>query len=131
MSGSTRFPVVFEKRPLLDAKEHLVTMKRESAAQAGGTEQRLKHARLRKIGEFRPGIFTERLRAARLAAHLTQEELAGERFSKSYISALERGKMVPSLQALTYLADTLEVPLSYLLGESPIDEGSLEDSTRV
>ena len=74
------------------------------------------------------GVLAERLRVARLAAHLTQQEVAGERFSKSYISAIERGKMVPSLQALAVLAKTLAVPKSYLLGESEIDESVLEES---
>jgi transcriptional regulator with XRE-family HTH domain len=63
----------------------------------------------------------ERLRAVRLAAKKTQQELAGERFSKSYISAIERGKMTPSIQALEYLADHLRVPISYFLGETELD----------
>jgi transcriptional regulator with XRE-family HTH domain len=63
----------------------------------------------------------ERLRAARYAAHLTQEELAGERFSKSYISAVERGKMTPSISALRLLAERLTVSLAYLLGEQDTD----------
>lgn len=62
----------------------------------------------------------ERLRTARLAAKKTQQELAGERFSKSYISAVERGKMTPSIQALDYLADQLTVSQAYLLGETEL-----------
>lgn len=49
----------------------------------------------------------ERLRAARIAAKKTQQEVAGERFSKGSISAIERGKMTPSVQALDYLAGQL------------------------
>src|SRR5215475_11402338 len=79
-----------------------------------------KQVHVRKSGEFRSEALAGRLRAARLAAHLTQQELAGERFSKSYVSAIERGKMVPSLQALSYLAEKLEVSLSHILGESDI-----------
>jgi transcriptional regulator with XRE-family HTH domain len=59
----------------------------------------------------------ERVRMAREAAHLTQEELAGTTYSKSYISAVERGKMTPSFQALRLLAERLNVTRSYLLGE--------------
>lgn len=66
-------------------------------------------------------IIAERLRAARLAAKKTQQELAGEHFSKSYISAIERGKMTPSVQALEYLAGQLMVPMSYFLGEVELD----------
>jgi tetratricopeptide (TPR) repeat protein len=71
----------------------------------------------------------ERLRTARLAAHLTQQELAGGLFSKSYISAVERGKMIPSLQALNTLAQRLAVPISYLIGEQDIDLVTLEESS--
>ena len=76
-------------------------------------------------------ILAERLRAASLAAHLTQQELAGKRFSKNSISAIELGKMFPSLQALAILAETLAVPVSYLLGESEIDARALEESYSV
>jgi transcriptional regulator with XRE-family HTH domain len=48
-----------------------------------------------------------RIRAARLAARLTQQELAGERYTKAYISALELGHAKPSMAALDYLAPRL------------------------
>ena len=48
-----------------------------------------------------------RIRAARLAAKLTQQELAGERYTKAYISALELGHAKPSMAALDYLAPRL------------------------
>ena len=67
----------------------------------------------------------ERLRAARLAAKKTQQRVAGGRFSKSYISAIERGKMTPSVQALEYLADQLVVPMAYFLGETELDLSTL------
>ena len=44
-----------------------------------------------------------RIRAARLAAQLTQQELAGDRYTKAYISALELGHAKPSMAALDYL----------------------------
>ncbi len=62
-------------------------------------------------------VLGERLRMARYAARLTQQELAGASFSKSYLSAVERGKMMPSLSALRLLASRLGVSLAYLLGE--------------
>lgn len=65
----------------------------------------------------RQRIIGERIRTARSAAHLTQQELADQLYSKSYISAIERAKMVPSLQALERLAVRLHMPVSYLLGE--------------
>lgn len=69
----------------------------------------------------------ERLRAARLATNHTQQQLAGDDFSKSYISAIERGKMIPSLQALGLLAERLGVSASYLLGEEEIDLQTLAE----
>ncbi len=63
----------------------------------------------------------ERLRAARLAVNKTQQELAGGSYSKAYISAIERGKLTPSVQALGLLADRLGLPASYFLGEGDAD----------
>lgn len=54
---------------------------------------------------------------ARMAAHKTQQELVGDTYSKSYLSAVERGKQTPSFQALLFLANQLRVPVSYFLGE--------------
>jgi tetratricopeptide (TPR) repeat protein len=48
-----------------------------------------------------------RIRKARLAAGLTQQQLAGERYTKAYISALENGLAKPSMAALDYLAPRL------------------------
>ena len=39
----------------------------------------------------------ERLRQLRVAAGMTQTELAGERFSKEYVSQIERGKTRPKI----------------------------------
>ena len=64
-------------------------------------------------------LIGDRVRAARVAANLTQQDLAGSDFSKSYISAIERGKMTPSFQALHLLAGRLGRPISYFLGEEP------------
>src|SRR5579871_1674682 len=72
----------------------------------------------------------ERLRAARYTARLTQEGLAGERFSKSYISAVERSKMTPSIPALRLLADRLGVTLAYLLGEEQLTLESSDEQTQ-
>src|SRR5207244_1466575 len=49
----------------------------------------------------------------------TQAQLAAPEFSISYISAIERGKIRPSLKALSILARRLDVPLTFLLEGSP------------
>src|SRR5205809_4394779 len=55
-----------------------------------------------------------RLRQLRVAAGLTQSELAGDRFSKEYVSQIERGKTRPTPQTLTWIAERLGVDASYL-----------------
>ncbi len=61
----------------------------------------------------------DRLRQARLERGLTQEALAQPEFTKSYISAVERGKARPSLKALELLARRLDLPLSSFLTAAP------------
>lgn len=56
-----------------------------------------------------------RLRAARLAKKYTQNQLARPDFSVSYISAIERGQIQPSLRALEILAQRLELNATDLL----------------
>lgn len=65
-------------------------------------------ARRREIGA--------RIRAARLAADLTQERL-GERIGRDYRTVLrwEYGQRVPDLNDLLLLADALGVPLPQLV----------------
>jgi len=56
-----------------------------------------------------------RIRQARLQAGLTQQQLAGDRYSKAYVSALESGSSKPSMAALNFLAGQLDVPATVLL----------------
>lgn len=58
-----------------------------------------------------------RLKEARLRAGLTQQQLAAERYTKAYVSALENGLVRPSMAALTFFADRLRIPASRLLGD--------------
>lgn len=60
----------------------------------------------------------QRIRRARLTRNLTQGELAKGEFSVSYVSAVERGQIRPSLGALERLATRLQVPLSELLTDT-------------
>lgn len=58
------------------------------------------------------------IRELRTAKGLTQAQLALPAFSISFISALERGRICPSLRALFFLAKRLGVSPAYLLGGS-------------
>jgi transcriptional regulator with XRE-family HTH domain len=60
-----------------------------------------------------PGLGA-RLRQLRVAAGLTQSELAGDRFSKEYLSQIERGKTRPTQETLTWIAERLGVDSAYL-----------------
>ncbi|MDQ6662721.1 MAG: tetratricopeptide repeat protein [Chloroflexota bacterium] len=59
------------------------------------------------------------IREVRTRLSMTQSQLASPEFSISYISAIERGKIRPSLKALSVLARRLDVPLTFLLEGSP------------
>src|SRR5256714_2456686 len=64
----------------------------------------------------------ERLRQLRVAAGLTQTELAGDRFSKEYISQIERGKTRPTEGTIEWLADRLGVDAGFLASGVATDE---------
>jgi len=61
----------------------------------------------------------QNIREVRTKLGYTQAQLAAPEFSISYISAIERGKIRPSLKALSILAKRLDVPLTFLLEGSP------------
>jgi tetratricopeptide (TPR) repeat protein len=64
----------------------------------------------------------ERLRQLRVAAGLTQSELAGDRFSKEYVSQIERGKTRPTGGTIEWLADRLGVDAGFLASGVATDE---------
>src|SRR2546423_8911046 len=69
----------------------------------------------------------ERLRQLRVAASLTQSDLAGERFSKEYVSQIERGKTRPTRETVEWLAARLGVDPGFLANGVATDErGRLE-----
>ena len=56
----------------------------------------------------------ERVRSLRVSAGLTQTQLAGERFSKEYISQIERGKTRPTDATVAWLAEQLGVDPAFI-----------------
>lgn len=66
----------------------------------------------------------ERLRQLRSAAGLTQSELAGDRFSKEYVSQIERGKTRPTRETIEWLAARLGVDAGFLVSGVAADERS-------
>jgi transcriptional regulator with XRE-family HTH domain len=69
----------------------------------------------------------ERLRQLRVSAGMTQSELAGDRFSKEYVSQIERGKTRPTAETLEWLASRLGVDAGFLTnGVSADQRGRVE-----
>jgi tetratricopeptide (TPR) repeat protein len=56
----------------------------------------------------------DRVRQLRIARGLTQTDLAGERFSKEYVSQIERGKTRPTAETIAWLAGRLGVDSTFL-----------------
>jgi transcriptional regulator with XRE-family HTH domain len=73
----------------------------------------------------------EKLRAARIAQHYTQSQLAAPDFSVSYISAIERGQIHPSLRALEILAARLGLSSTQLLPTRSQQEEQLSASSSI
>ncbi len=69
----------------------------------------------------------DRLRQLRVAAGLTQSDLAGDRFSKEYVSQIERGKTRPTRETIEWLAARLGVDAGFLAnGVATDDRAKLE-----
>src|SRR5437762_4523902 len=66
----------------------------------------------------------ERVRQLRVAAGLTQTDLAGERFSKEYVSQIDRGKTRPTRETIEWLAVKLGVDSGFLEKGVSADERS-------
>ncbi len=75
-----------------------------------------------RIAPRRGSNLGERLRQLRVSAGLTQTELAGARFSKEYISQIERGKTRPTTETVEWLALRLGVDSGYLTSGVSADE---------
>src|SRR5216684_6467657 len=70
----------------------------------------------------------ERLRQLRVAAAMTQTDLAGDRFSKEYVSQIERGKTRPTRETIDWLAQRLGVDAGFLANGVSADERGRVDA---
>src|SRR5919197_2564243 len=71
----------------------------------------------------------DRVRQLRIAKGLTQTGLAGDRFSKEYVSQIERGKTRPTGETIEWLAARLGVDQSFL--ETGVSSSERERVERV
>jgi tetratricopeptide (TPR) repeat protein len=70
----------------------------------------------------------ERLRQLRVAAGMTQTDLAGDRFSKEYVSQIERGKTRPTTETIKWIAERLGVDAGFLANGVSADERGRVDA---
>ena len=71
----------------------------------------------------------ERLRNLRIASGLTQSDLAAGRFSKEYVSQIERGKTRPTAETLQWLATRLGVDPGYIESGVSVEERDRIEAT--
>lgn len=69
----------------------------------------------------------QKIKSARLARGMTQKELVGDMITRNMLSKIENDAATPSMRTLDYLARALDLPASYLLGDSGLSDGSVPD----
>lgn len=62
-------------------------------------------------------LLGQRIKEARLAKKMTQNEVVGSFITRNMLSQIESGNAVPSMKTLTYLAEVLDIPPSALLAD--------------
>lgn len=65
-------------------------------------------------------ILGEKIKKIRKDKKLTQKDIAGEKMTRNMISQIENGIASPSLSALKFIADKLEVPPAYLISDDDL-----------
>jgi HTH-type transcriptional regulator, quorum sensing regulator NprR len=68
----------------------------------------------------------KRIKETRTQLGISQRQLAGEDMTRAYVSLIEKGHATPSEKTLRVIANRLDKPLSYFLGDD--DEDSMEIS---
>ncbi len=92
---------------------------RSNGSASGGSGTGSSRLGSSRLGSSRVG---DRLRQLRVAAGLTQSDLAGDRFSKEYISQIERGKTRPTPETVEWLAVRLGADVTFLASGVSSDE---------
>ena len=74
-------------------------------------------------------LLGQRIKEARLAKKMTQNEVVGSFITRNMLSQIESGNAVPSMKTLTYLAKVLDIPPSTLLSGMSGEEGTDQAGT--
>ncbi len=72
----------------------------------------------------------ELIKKIRIEKGITQRELAGDVFSRAYISQIERGLTTPSLKAINHFSMILNVPTFHLLENKVVIENKSSDEIK-
>src|SRR5436309_15276911 len=81
-------------------------------------------AKIRAVRTAQVTRLGDRVRQLRVSAGMTQTDLAGTRFSKEYVSQIERGKTRPTRETIEWLAHRLGVDADFLQNGVSTDERS-------
>lgn len=65
----------------------------------------------------------EKIRKLRTDKSMTQKELAGDKITRNMLSLIEKGRALPSVETLKYIAERLKVSSGYLLADENEDAG--------
>ncbi len=63
-----------------------------------------------------------KIKEIRKEKKITQEQLAGTFISRAMLSKIETGSATPSLQTIIYLAEKLDTPLYFFLGNDNLND---------
>ena len=70
----------------------------------------------KNVGDMPLGLtLGKKIRLLRIDRRITQQELVGDFITRNMLSQIENDVAMPSMKTLQYLADALEIPLSYLV----------------
>lgn len=70
----------------------------------------------------------EKIKNLRVEKMMTQTELAGDQVTRNMLSLIEKGRAVPSLQTLSYIASRLNVTPAFLLADEKEEKMMLKSS---
>ena len=70
---------------------------------------------INNIKEMRELSLGKKIRQLRIERKITQQELVGDFITRNMLSQIENDAATPSIKTLQYIADNLEVPLSFLM----------------
>jgi tetratricopeptide (TPR) repeat protein len=68
----------------------------------------------------------QRLREARVAAHLSQAQLGSPYYTRAHVSAIELGKIRPAMKSLEHMAAKLGRPASYFMEDAAVERSRRE-----